>query len=167
MKKLKVFIVPLLFGLFLSSCKDSSTEPDAQFVQIFFKYEFKNELNTFENTYQKDLFMDGVTKVKFWLTNEEQNCILRKAEEVNYFTLADTINPIPLDSILIWISPDPGAQTLRIKYNTLDKTTVWYHPLNESNPQTAQIMELRSYIVSLIESKPEYKKLPPVRGGYD
>lgn len=151
----------------LSSCKDSITEPDAQFVQIFLKYEFRNELNTFENSYQKDLMMDGVTKVKFWLTTEEQRCILQKVEEVNYFALANTLGTTQHDSLYYWITPNPGEQILRIKYGSLDKSTVWYYPLDESNPQTARIRGLGNYIVSLIESKPEYKKLPPVRGGYD
>jgi hypothetical protein len=41
-----------------------------------FQVWFRNELNTYENTYQKDLVEDGVIKVRFWLTAEEQNKIL-------------------------------------------------------------------------------------------
>ena len=156
-----------MFGLFLSSCKDSSTEPDNQFVQIFFKYGFKNELNTFENSYQKDLFSDGVVKVNFWLTMEEQKSIIQKAEEINYFMLPDTLITIQEDSIAVSLNPNPGAQTLRIRYNAKDKTTVWFYPFIENDVQMKRIMELNSFIISMIESKPEYKKLPPSSGGYD
>jgi len=167
MKKQKLIFVFLLLGLLLSSCKDSSTEPDIQFVQISFKYGFKNELNTFENTYQKDLFYGDVVKVNFWLTMEEQKSIIKKAEESNFFMLPDTLITIQEDSIAISLNPNPGAQTLRIRYYSKDKTTVWFYPLVENSDQMKQIMELNSFIISLIESKPEYKKLPPSRGGYD
>ncbi len=67
----------IFLGFFISfllySCTDSPVEPDPQFVQIYFKYRFNNELNTFESTYQKDLILDGTIKVNFWLTTEEQN----------------------------------------------------------------------------------------------
>src|SRR3989339_2231562 len=110
MKKQKLIFVFLLLGLLLSSCKDSSTEPDIQFVQISFKYGFKNELNTFENTYQKDLFYGDVVKVNFWLTMEEQKSIIKKAEESNFFMLPDTLITIQEDSIAISLNPNPGAQ---------------------------------------------------------
>jgi len=167
MKKQKLIFVFLLLSLIFSSCKDSSTEPDNQFVQISFKYGFKNELNTFENTYQKDLFYGDVVKVNFWLTIEEQKSIIKKAEESNFFMLPDTLITIQEDSIEVSLSPNPGAQTLRIRCNSKDKTTVWFYPLVEDRDQMKQIMELNSFIISLIESKPEYKKLPPSRGGYD
>ncbi len=161
-----IFILPLLC-FFLLSCQDSSMEPVNQFVQIYFKYSFKNELNTFENTYKKDLVLDGVIEVKFWLTDEEQNSIFEKAEEFNYFSLPDTFKYISqYDSISVSIEPNSGDQILRIKYKLKDKTTIWTYPLNEHNSQVRDLMKLNSFIISIIESKPEYKKLPPARGGY-
>ena len=68
MKIIKYFLVLVLLCLSLLSCQESSVEPEIQFVQIYLKNGFKTELNTFENTFQKDLVMDGVMKVKFWLT---------------------------------------------------------------------------------------------------
>lgn len=110
--------------------------------------------------------MDGVIKVKFWLTKEEQNKILDKVNAVNYFSLPDTFKYIPQDSISIAINPNPGEQILRIKYQENDKKTVWTYPLNEDNPKVKDLLELNDLIISIIESKPEYKKLPPARGGY-
>jgi hypothetical protein len=157
-----IFILPLLC-LFLLSCQDSSIEPENQFVQIYFKYGFKNVLNTFENSYEKDLVLDGVIKVKFWFTAEEQNAILEKAIEDNYFSIPDTLQK---DSTVVIIDPSPGEQILRIKYQSKDKTTIWKYPLNEDNSQVKDLMKLTSFIISIIESKPEYKRLPPPRGGY-
>ncbi|MBU0561238.1 MAG: hypothetical protein KJ799_04950 [Bacteroidetes bacterium] len=162
----KKIIVLLLAGLFLLSCQDSSVEPENQFVQIFFKYGIKNELNTFENTYQKDLFLDGVIKIKFWLTADEQNKILEKAYSVNYFSMPDTFKVSPWDSIYIYTSPDSSEQILRIKYQDKEKTTIWTYPLVENMSQFKDLLELQQFIISIIESKPEYKKLPDHRGGY-
>jgi hypothetical protein len=166
MKRIKSFFVLLLLVSLLSSCQDSSVEPETQFVQIYFKYSFKNELNTFENTYQKDLVLDGVIKVKFWLTAEEQNRILEKANSINYFSLPDTFKYISQDSITVSINSNPGEQILRIKYQMNDKTTLWTYPLLENDTQFNDLLELRQFIITIIESKPEFKKLPAHRGGY-
>ena len=164
MKKLIIFGILILF---ISSCQDSLVEPDPQFVQIYFKYGFRNELNTFTNTYQKDLVMDGTIKVKFWLTEIEQNRILEKANAVNYFAMRDTFKYVSPDSINVYISPDPGVQLLRIKYQSEDKTTVWRYPTPENDEEFNDLLELQHYIVTMIESKREFKVLPQARGGYD
>jgi len=166
MKDSKIILILPLLCLFSFFCQDSMVEPEVQFVQIYFKYGFKNELNTFENTYQKDLILDGVIKVKFWLTAEEQNKILDKVNELNYFLLPDTLKYIPRDSMIIFIEPNPGEQKLRIKHQSNDKTTIWTYPLNDDNDDIKALIELQNFIITIIESKPEYKRLPPRRGGY-
>ena len=163
----KIFIVLLLFSLCFTSCQDTIVEPENQFVQIYMNYGFKNELNTFKNTYQKDLVLEGVKKVRFWLTEEEQNKILEKANIVNYFSMPDTFKYNPQDSINVIINPDPGEQILRIKYMSKDKTTIWTFPILESKTDFNNLLELRQFIITIIESKPEYRKLPPSRGGND
>ena len=166
MKYPKIIPFSFIFCLFFFSCENTIIEPDEQFVQIYFKYDFKNELNTFENTYQKDLVLDGVIKVNFWLTAEEQNKIMAKANELNYFSLPDTLKYISQDSIMFSINPNPGEQKLRIKYLMNDKTTIWTYPLNDDNSRVKDLIELNNFIINIIESKPEYKRLPPRNGGY-
>ena len=163
MRRFLKFFLFLLSVVILSSCYDPVVQPDNQFVQIFFKYGFRNELNTFENTYQKDLVQDGTIKITFWLTTEEQNRILQKVNEINFFSFPDEFGP---DSSFISLAPDPGPQKLSIKYNGRDKTVIWYYPLNYSDPDAVSLKEINNLIISIIESKPEYKKLPPANGGY-
>jgi len=165
MKFINTSILLLLFGLIISSCQESPVEPEEQFVQIYFKYDFRNELNTFENTYQKDLILDGVIKVPFWLTAEEQNKILNKVNEVDFFSMPDTFQYSSEDSIIILI-PDPGEQILRIKYEQKDKTIIWSFLVLANNQQFNKLLQFKNFIISIIESKPEYKILPPHRGGY-
>ncbi|MBU2447384.1 MAG: hypothetical protein KJ666_17675 [Bacteroidetes bacterium] len=167
MKYINIFLFIVVSFVMFTSCKDSSSvEPETQFVQIYFKYDFKNELNTFENTFQKDLVLDGVRKINFWLSTEEQNSILEKVNEINYFSMPDTFKYISEDSVSVSIEPNPGEQILRIKYQSKDKTTIWTYPVVENDSRFTDLLALRKYIKSIIELKQEYKRLPPARGGY-
>jgi hypothetical protein len=148
-------------GIF-NSCNESIVAPDTQIVQIYFKYSFKNVLNTFENTYQKDLVLDGTITVNFWLTTEEQNQILNKAAAINFFSMPGLFEA---DST-VHTSLDPGPQELKIKYNNEDNTVVWEYPINDNDQQIMNLIELNDLIISIVEAKPEYNKLPQGRGGY-
>ena len=161
-KSYNTYVSILVLVLFIS-CSDSIIEPDPQIVQVFFKYSFNNELNTFDKTYQKDLILDGTIKVSFWLTTEEQNQILNKANELNFFSFP---NIFPNDTSNVLVSPNPGDQILRIKTDNYDHQTKWTLLIDMNNPKASNIKELSSLIISIIEAKPEYKKLPPSRGGY-
>jgi len=142
---------------------DLSFEPDVQFVQIDYKYNFKDELNTFQNYYQKDLVIDGVIRTEFWLTKEEQNIILEKANEINFFSLPDSIiNRAPVE-----IYPNP-LQYLRIRRGEREKIIVWNYMLPAYQlPGYRKLIELADLIRITVESKPEYKRLPQRNGGYD
>jgi hypothetical protein len=166
MKIMYVLFVFLLPVIFISSCHNSLIETENGNVQIYFKYGHQNVLDTFENTYQKDLVMDGVFKTKFHLTREEKNEILEKANSINYFSLPDTLKYIPVNGITKMTDPNPGEQILRIKYQQKDKRIIWTYPLNDDYPEVKNLMKLKGFIISIIESKPEYKKLPPAKGGY-
>lgn len=166
MKEITMFLFPMLF-VSISACmnnvNESDTHSDSQFVQIYFKYAFKNELDTFDKTYQKDLIFDGEIKVYFWLTTEEQNKILQKVNEIRFFDLPEYFPRVSN----IQVMPDAGEQVLRIKYLQHDKTIIWFSfPLDEDNLELNQLKELASFIQEIIENKPEYKKLPPSNGGY-
>ncbi len=132
-------------------------------MQIQYKYNFKDELNTFDNFYQKDLVLDGVVKVNFRLTKDEQSKILAKVYETNFFSLPDTlINRAPVE-----MTPNP-IQYLRIKYGNKENAVVWNYILYEyQTDQYKRLRELSNYLTNIIEAKPEYKILPSRHGGYD
>lgn len=159
----KIILLPCLIFL---TCNNIPTEPEEQFVQIYFKYGYKNILNTFENVYQKDLVLDGIIQVPFWLTEEEQNNILDKANDLYFFSMPDTFDYSSSNDTLVYISPNPGQQILRIKFEGKDKSTLWKYPVVQNDLQLNNLFKLRKFIINIIESKPEYRKLPPSRGGY-
>ena len=166
MKINKAFFIFLFSTLFLSSCQNSFINSENNNVQIYFKYGHKNVLNTFENTFQKDMVLDGVIKIKFYLTPEEQNQILIKANSINYFSLPDTFKYIPVNGVIKETDPNPGEQILRIKYHQRDKRIIWTYPLNDDFPKVKDLIELKNFIISIITSKPDYKKLPAPKSGY-
>ena len=147
MKKYFLFTISFFLLMLFNSCEESIVEPDTQFVQVFFKYGFNNELNTFNNTYKKDLVLDGSITVTFWLTTDEQNQILAKANEIDFFTLPDTLEG---DSTLMVIDPSPGYQIIRIKNENNDKTVNWVCPVNFRDSSVVKALELNDFIIFII-----------------
>ena len=165
MKFTKVFLITILSILYFSSCSDKvvEPEPETQFVQIQFKYNFNDELNTFENYLKKDLIRDGSIKIRFWLTEDEQNRIIEMVQETNFYTIPDTL----LNTSNMVITPD-AIQYLRIKNDGIENTVVWnWIPDEYRTEHYNKLRKLAKFIIELIESKPEYKNLPPRNGGYD
>ncbi len=155
------FLATLLALLLWLSCEEP-TAPDEQLAMVHFHYYFRNELNTFDKTYQKDLVMDGVITADFWFTTEEQGEILAKAEQYHFYQLPDTIK----QQEGVRVEPDPGRQFLRIKHEEWDHTVSWYYPLPEDHGDVPDLRALHDFLIELIESKPAYESLPPARGGY-
>jgi hypothetical protein len=150
--------------LFTMSCSKSSNAPeqttDLQTVKVNLQYGFADELNTFTQTYQKDLVADGTVTVPFWLTSAEQEVILRKVQEVGFFSFPDTIHK----QSGVFLSPDPSPDLLRVKTDNLDKTVVWFYPLDPNDSHSRLILELRDVITQVVQAKSEYKGLPAARG---
>jgi hypothetical protein len=137
-------------------------KPDEQFVKLLFQYGFRDELNTFNGTLTKDLVLNGTVTVPFWLTKSEQESVLVELARVDFFYLPDTL----LRMAGVDISPNSGTQLLRIEVGSQTKTVIWSYLIDPSHPASQRITQLSQAIQGIIESKPEYKQLPPARGGY-
>lgn len=111
----------------------------------------------------KDLVLNGQIKVNFWLTKEEQIKIQSMVCETNFFLIHDTIlNTAPVEITSNFI------HFLKIKINNEENSVIWNYILPEfQTDQYNKLIELSDYIVNVIESKPEYRSLPPRNGGYD
>lgn len=161
------YLTFILTAALILSCKEAPLEPDLQFLGIHFHYGFENELNTFEQFFQKDLVLDGIIATSFWLTTGEQDLILARVKNIQFFDFPDTIRyEMGPDSIMVTTCPNPGVQFLRIQYGDQDKTVYWYLPLPVNNDYATLLTELVVMIIDVIESKPEYQSLPPAEGGY-
>jgi hypothetical protein len=130
---------------------------DVQYARIYFKYDFRDTVNTFSGTLTKDLVAGGTVTVPFWLTTEEQDSILAEAVRRQFYDLPDTIRGMPG----IYQTPDPGPQTLCIDVNGRSHQVVWY-----STSSNEHIVRLSQFIRDLVQATSEYKSLPPAQGGY-
>ena len=158
-----VFIYLVGFILLINlSCNENAVQAEEQFIQIQLKYNYNDELNTFEHYLTKDLVLDGQVTIEFWLTEEEQIQIENKVYELGFFSLPDTL----VNNSQVIITPNP-IQYLKIKIANQQNTVVWNFITEEyQTDQYKRLRELARFIIDKIQAKPEYKSLPPSRGGY-
>lgn len=165
MKKSTLLLAGILSGgAFLSGCDGGVpvTPEDPQRVKIFFKFDHRDQVDTFNGTLTKDLAADGTCTVPFGFTNAEQDSLLLALADSRFFDLPDTLYPIPT----IWIAPDPGPQILRVESGGGTKSLFWLYLLDAADPRSAAVQKLWSRLRQLVQSTEAYKKLPPAAGGY-
>lgn len=131
------------------------------FLQLFLHYNMADELDTFHGIYQKDL-IPGTVRTEMYLTPNEQEVILTALERYHFFSLPDTLHSSPN----VKRFPDFGAQVLRVKTKDIDKTVVWFYPIDRKYKADVYVEHIISLIQDIVYAKPEYKALPPTKGGY-
>ena len=154
----------VIFFFLLSGCGTSTDVEkihDEQLVKIHLQFGFVDELNTFEGTFTKDLVMDGLITVEFWLSKEDQESIIQLAQELSFFSLPNTIPMKPG----VGMEPNPSPDSLRIKFEDMDKTVVWSYPNDSENTDYKKVIELSEHIMSIVKESETYKLLPEARGG--
>ncbi len=167
MKLIIKIIIPLACAITFASCLKNSKDNNSKFVLIDYKYGIKNELNTFNDTFIKDIKGRGIIKIRLHFSNSEQYEIINKALRIGFFEMSDTLSNSKQyfngssDSTF----ENENIQSLRIKYKNLDKKIIWNGILSYNNAETRGLMELTVLMRRIIESKPEYKTLPAMNSG--
>ena len=125
----------------------------------------RNKLDTISGTYTKDMVVDPSVTVKLTLTNEERDTILAEARAVGFFELPSQIVP-PDTTELGCLGTPCGEELLRITVNSTSHTVKWDDCNCSPSSERDRADRVGRLIQKIIESKPEYKKLPKPRGGY-
>lgn len=172
--KITKMLQNLIFYFFLCflfiSCSDSSDfgtayrNPSKQKIKIHYKYNFKDEVNTFDLYVKKDLIEKGVAEMDFWFDEEEQDSIISIAQEIKFFNFPDTLSK-GSDSLSMAFDPDPGIQFLRIQYLSRDKTVYWYID-NDFEIEKGKINRITKLIRTILSEDSEYQSLPEAKGYY-
>ena len=125
---------------------------------LVFKYGVgaKNELNTFEQTYTRDMVKDPPVTIKFKLSDSDLAGINQKISDLKLFDISQ-----PTDGNMM-VTPCSGY-SLKVQIGSDEKEMSWSNCRGKINDKLQQFTE---YIISIIESKEDYKKLPTPRGGY-
>jgi hypothetical protein len=157
-------IVLLVSALLVTGCDwgDSVNSAEQQRVRVFFKFDFRDQVDTFNGTLTKDLVENGTITVPFGFNAVEQDSVLSILADARFYELPDTLYPIPNVSI----APDPGVQRLRVEYEGKGKSLVWLYVLDGSDPRTGEVQELWARLRNLVQSTDTYRQLPPAKGAY-
>lgn len=146
--------------------QDTSSQSN---LNLIFKYGVgaRNELNTFENTFTKDLIGNPDTTVHLSLSKKELTEIQETMKEINFFDYPDTfVILIPPNKRGCYQEPY-DSYYFKVKSDSLIKELWWEDEICEIRDENAEnLRELIMFIRNIIESKEEYKKLPEPRGFY-
>ncbi|MEN6461145.1 MAG: hypothetical protein ABFC94_07240 [Syntrophomonas sp.] len=131
----------------------------------------KNQIDTFNGTYTKDLISAGTKTIKLRLTDTELSDIKEDMEQICILDYPEKFTP----EINRYVTPNITYH-LKINIDGISKEVHWEDYNCFDTPEIAKPVEpveatkLRNAlikIIKIIEQKEEYKKLPQPVGGYD
>lgn len=136
---------------------DSSDNP----INIDFKFGVtaRNELNTFDGTFTKDLIMDGTIKTRLILSQQELSQVKTKLLDMGFFDYPATFQSKGA------ISPR-SDYFIKVQMGNVTKEVTWYSDSNLGAKTNADLNELYHTLHGIITQKIEYKLLPAPSGGY-
>jgi hypothetical protein len=129
-------------------------------MNVVFKFGVgaRNELNTFNGTFTKDLIIDGTITTRLILSQDELSQIQKRLSDIGFFDYPETF-------------PSQGAVTPRSDYyikvqnGSTVKEVTWYSD-SMLDTRTEDLQQLSSFLTKMIMEKLEYKLLPPANGAY-
>jgi len=162
----KILFVSFIALFWLGCCKSFFIPEDRNF-NISLKYGVlaRNHINTFHDTFTKDLVLNGTVTVPFSLSGDELLRIQHKLLEIDFFSYPDTFVVELTDSVIGYVQPHP-TYLFKVKLDSITKTLFWEDEIVTNNPRAINLRAAIISIIQIIESKPEYQRLPPAKGGY-
>jgi hypothetical protein len=163
---MKPIAAVLTCALLALSCTDNGIGPEDRAFNFSLHYGVaaRNRVDTFNDTFTKDLVLDGTAEVKLVLTPEEINMIKSTLLEVDIFSYPDTF--IAEHGDTVGVASPFVTYLLTLTLDSRKKVVFWEDSLVSSDVRAEKLRQAFQSIRSLIESKPEYRQLPPARGGY-
>lgn len=120
----------------------------------------KNKIDTFSGVIVKDLITAGEAQAPFEFTEQEKLRIYNKMKEVQILGLGKLSN----DSCTV----EPSKEDIwRIRIMGEEITYQWSGEECAATEDGMDMIELRNYIVDVVESSEVYKKLPERVGAYE
>ena len=170
MNKSWLIIAGLALILAVTGLTSCTTRPaEVSNFNLIFKYGVmaRNELNTFEGTYTKDMVIDPSITVELSLTEEELGRIYQKMVEIDFFDYPDEFSvSVAFGELTAMVTPY-SSYYFRVEYNSSIKELWWEDEIKNKNKEADKLRELIKLIRDIIESKEEYKKLPEPTSGYE
>jgi len=165
--RLIIASVVLVVGL-LGMWGCDSWAPGESDFNLIFKYGItaKNELDTFQGTYTKDMVIDPSITVPLSLSVEEKGRIYQKMVEVDFFSYPDRFSvSVPAGELIGMVTPY-SSYYFKVEYNSKVKELWWDDEIVYKDERADKLRGLITLIRDIAESKEEYKKLPEPRSAY-
>lgn len=169
MNKFLLITIPLFLAISLLGAMgcDNGTPGEPDF-NLIFKYGVtaRNELNTFEGTYTKDMVLDPPITIELRLSREEMDQIYQKMSEIDFFSYPDEFSVSVPAGKLIGILTPHSSYYFKVEYESWIKELRWEDDITNPDEKADRLRELIIFIRNIIESKDEYKELPEPTSAY-
>ena len=171
MEKSRLTIASLALLIAVSGMASCSAPPPVQSdFSLIFQYGVgaKNELNTFEGTYTRDMVMDPSITVNLSLTEEELDRIYQKMVEIDFFDYPDRFSVSVLPSESVGMVTPYSSYYFKVEYDSGIKEVWWDAEIINihENEKADRLRGLIKLITDIIEAKEEYQRLPEPTSGY-
>jgi len=127
--------------------------------------EAKNELNTIDGTFTKDLVISGTKTIPLELSNDEITMIYDELRKISINSYPKEFKPDNNSTIKRSVTPCQSYD-LFIRYNGKEHQISWIDSSLSEVSEAKNLRDLINVIISTIESKEEFKKLTEPQGGY-
>jgi len=174
-----ILVVSLLilisFASLVTGCANRANKPEEPAAanelefNLVFKYGIgaKNVLNTCDGTYTKDMVAGPPVTTHLSLSRDELSTIYNKMVEIDFFNYPDKFAVyVPPGEPVCMVTPHESYY-FKVEHGSKIKELSWEDSITNANNDADKLRELIRCIRDIVESKREYKKLPPPRGGYD
>lgn len=165
---LAVITLTFLLGLAILywACQTPCLDSD---FDVVLKYGVgaKNELNTIKGTYTKDMVNKPSITTRLCLTREELDSIYLKAMEIDIYNFSARMYVPPEGGVIGAVTPY-STYYLEVWNGTENKVLRWtnQYTTTTEHERYNDIMGLVRLIIEIVESHPEYQKLPEPTAGY-
>lgn len=156
-------LVITLFAVILTSCSKSISTPirDSNFNFIFKHGVYgANILDTFQNTYTKDMVPDPPVTANMYFTQEDMDMIYQKMKDIGFFNYPTDFNDrIPAGSPIGIVTPS-SSYYFKVEFDKKVKELTWYAGRVYQDDMAKDLESLINLITQIIYSKDEYKRMP-------
>jgi hypothetical protein len=160
--------ISVLAAILLSTFGCNTCPQQESDFNFIFKYGVmaRNELDTFQGSYAKDMVLGLPARTQLYLSEEEMDRIYQKMVAIDFFNYPDEFSVSTVPGEPIGMVTPHASYYFKVEYNSQIKELSWDDDITNPDEKADKLRELISLIRDIIESREEYQKLPEPRSGY-
>ncbi|MFP4527105.1 MAG: hypothetical protein ACLFQX_01030 [Candidatus Kapaibacterium sp.] len=160
----------ILIAVVLNGCSGDASKSGRDFDFVLrYGVGGGNVVNTFDDTYTRDMIVEEDTTIHFELSDSEISDIRQMMEDIDIMDYPEVFDPPYSDSS----ETGPGGTMmpykiyeLKIKMGDRTKEIIWHASHDTIATKAVKLRNVLLQIIKLIHNKPEIKSLPEPKGAY-